>query len=296
MPSLRQAVPILTYRGGAVVARTLPGPLAALAARGAATAMAAGMRDRRHMIERHLRRATDGRLSGIALQREVQRAFASYARYWLEAFRLPSMSPEQVTAGLTHEGIEHLDAAIAAGNGVILVTPHLGGWDFGGAWLGLNGYPITVVVEPIDPPELFDWFSAWRTSIGLTVVPLGPQVGTTVLRVLKAGGTVALLSDRDIGGTGVEVEFFGERTTLPSGPATLALRTGAAVIPVGVYFQPGGGHHAVVHPPLPVARTGGFRDDVGRVTQDMAHMLEAMIRKDPSQWHLFQPNWPSDRA
>jgi len=286
----------VAYRGGAAVARTLPAPLAAVAARATAAAMAAGMRDRRHMIERHLRRATDGRLSGVALQREVQKAFASYARYWLEAFRLPSMSAEQVTRGLTHEGIEHLDAAVAAGKGVILVTPHLGGWDFGGAWLGMNGYPITVVVEPIEPPELFEWFAAWRTSIGLTVVPLGPQVGTTVLRVLKGGGTVALLSDRDIGGTGVAVDFFGERTTLPSGPATLALRTGAAIIPVAVYFEPGGGHRAVVHPALPVVRTGRFREDVSRVTQDVADALEAMIRRDPSQWHLFQPNWPSDRA
>jgi KDO2-lipid IV(A) lauroyltransferase len=106
---------------------------------------------------------------------------------------------------------------------------------------------------------------------------------------------VALLSDRDIQGTGVEVEFFGERTTLPSGPATLALRTGAPLIPVAVYFRNPTGYHGVVRPPLEVVRQGSLREDVGRITQTLAHELETLIRRAPEQWHLLQPNWPSDR-
>jgi KDO2-lipid IV(A) lauroyltransferase len=113
--------------------------------------------------------------------------------------------------------------------------------------------------------------------------------------VLRDGGLVGLLCDRDIIGNGVEVEFFGERTTLPAGPAALALRTGAALLTAAVYSEPGGMHSAVVNPPISTARTANLRTDVARVTQLVAAELEGLIRRAPEQWHLFQPNWPSDR-
>jgi KDO2-lipid IV(A) lauroyltransferase len=163
----------------------------------------------------------------------------------------------------------------------------------GGAWLVRQGIPLTVVVEALEPPELFAWFTKLRQSFGLTVIPLGPGAGTKVLRALRANGVVALLSDRDIGGRGVAVEFFGERTTLPGGPATLALRAGAPVLPTVIYFD-GPGHHAAVRPPVQIERTSSIRDDVAALTQAIATELEALIRAAPDQWHLMQPNWPSD--
>ena len=117
----------------------------------------------------------------------------------------------------------------------------------------------------------------------------------TVLRALRDNRIVCLLSDRDLTGDGVEVEFFGERTTLPAGPATLAVRSAAALLPVAVYFEAGRGHRGVVRPPISTARQGGLRDDIGRITQCLAHEFEALIRVAPEQWHLLQPNWPSDR-
>ena len=111
----------------------------------------------------------------------------------------------------------------------------------------------------------------------------------------KQNEVLALLSDRDIGGGGVPVTFFGEQTTLPAGPATLALRTGAPVLPTAVYFtQRGDGHLGVIHPPVTIERTGKLRADVATFTQAMATDLESLIRRAPEQWHLFQPNWPSD--
>jgi lauroyl/myristoyl acyltransferase len=241
------------------------------------------------MVERHLRRA------GAADVR-AQDVFASYARYWLESFRLPDAQPADLDARMRAEGVEHLEAALEAGNGVIMALPHLGGWDFGGAWFGSNGWKATVVVEPLEPPELFEWFAHFRERFGLTVVPLGPEAGTAVLQTLKAGGIAGLVCDRDLQGTGVEVDFFGERTTLPSGPATLALRTGAALLPTAVYFEGRHGHRGVIRPPIACERTGSFRQDVARITQALAHALEDFVRAAPEQWHLLQPNWPSDRA
>jgi KDO2-lipid IV(A) lauroyltransferase len=247
------------------------------------------------MIERHLQRVHGGALSPDAATREVRRAFESYARYWVESFRLPDTSPAELDARMSVQGMDHVDRALAEGHGAIVALPHLGGWDFAGAWFCSLGYQVTAVVEPVEPPELFEWFASLRRALGVTVVPLGPAAGTTVLQTLKAGGLAALVCDRDISESGVEVEFFGERTRLPSGPAALALRAGAPILPTAAYFHGRRGHLAVIRPPLPVERSGRFRDDVTRVTQALAGELETLIRHAPEQWHLMQPNWPSDR-
>jgi len=230
------------------------------------------------------------------MRRAVQEAFDSYARYWLESFRLPKLSVDTVERGFDVEGYQHIVDGLGEGNGVILVLPHLGGWEWAGRWIVDQGHQITVVVEKIDPPELFEWFVDLRSELGMHVVALGPDAGKTVMRALRDNHVVCLLADRDLQGGGPEVEFFGERTTLPGGPATLSLRTGAPILPTGVYFTNRvDGHDAWVRPPLPVERVEKrLRDDVQRVTQALAHELEMLIRRAPSQWHMFQPNWPSD--
>src|SRR5690606_18431519 len=125
--------------------------------------------ERRRMVERHQQRIAGGTLGPAELRRAVQRAFDSYAHYWLEAFRLPGLTPAQLDAAMTEEGLHQVDEALARGKGVIVALPHLGGWDFGGAWLGTRGYRMTVVVEPLQPPELFRWFAEFRERLGMTV-------------------------------------------------------------------------------------------------------------------------------
>lgn len=284
------------YRAASVVARALPARATGPVADGAGHLMASLMRGRRAMVERHLRRVHGPGLVGARLQREVRRTFASYARYWAEAFRLPGTTPAQLEAGMSWEGLEHVERGVAAGHGVILALPHLGGWDFGGAWMASRGYRMVAVMEPLAPARLFDWFAELRLGMGMEIVPLGPGAGATSLRRLKEGAVLALVCDRDLGGTGVEVEFFGERTTLPGGPATIALRTGAVLVPSAVFVRPDGSHHAVMGAPIDTTRHGRLRDDVVRVTQELAHRMEGSIRQAPEQWHLLQPNWPSDLA
>jgi phosphatidylinositol dimannoside acyltransferase len=291
---LSAAVAVGGFRTGALVARALPG----FVAEGLATPIGLGASfanaERRAMIERHLRRVNPS-WPDRRVRQAVQEAFDSYARYWIESLRLASLSPQTVAAGFTADGYHHITDAIDDGTGVILALPHLGGWEWGGRWLVDNGLRVTVIVERIDPPELFDWFVNWRRELGMTVVPLGPEAGRAALRALGDNEVVCLLCDRDIQGGGVEVEFFGERTTLPGGPVTLARRAGAPIVPAGVYFtRRVNGHHAVIRPPVPSERRGRLRDDVVRITQALARELEFLIRRAPEQWHLFQPNWPSD--
>jgi KDO2-lipid IV(A) lauroyltransferase len=284
-----------TYRAGAAAAQLLPARVAAGLTTPFGLGANASSRQRRSMIARHLRRV-DPSLDGLALRRAVQEAFDSYAHYWVESFRLPTLSAATVERGFTVDGYEHIVDGLAAGNGVILVLPHLGGWEWAGRWIAEQGHQITVVVERIEPPELFDWFVDLRSALGMNVVPLGGGAATTLMKALRDNHVVCLLADRDLQGGGPEVEFFGERTTMPAGPAMLALRTGAPILPTAVYFTGRvDGHHAWVRPPLPAERRDGrLRDDVARITQDLAGELELLIRRAPSQWHLFQPNWPSD--
>jgi lauroyl/myristoyl acyltransferase len=284
----------LAYRTGAELARIVPAAVAAPAARIVGRAISLGMPSRRRQVERNLRRATAGELRGLALRKAVSATFDSYTRYWLELFRLPNEADGELELEIA--GREHLARAMEQGSGAIVALPHVGGWEFAGAWLTTQGWPPIVVVEPIEPPELFEWFASTRRALGMTVVELGPEAGSTVLRALRENRMVCLLCDRDLTGDGVEVEFFDEVTTLPGGPATLALRTGAPLLPAAVYFRPEGGHHAVVQSPVPTHREGRLRDDVTRVTQALAHRFEELIRAAPEQWHLMQPNWPSDRA
>jgi len=247
--------------------------------------------EQRFLVRRHLTRI---RGAAPGLEALIDESFDAYARYWVDSARLQAASDAEVDIGFTVDGFEHIEDAFQRGVGPILALPHLGGWEWAGRWLTCRpGYEVTVVVEPIDPPELFEWMASFRESFGMHVVPLGPDVGSTVIKALKAKHVVCLLCDRNLGDGGVEVDFFGERTMLPGGPATLAMRTGAAIIPVAVY-QMSGRHHAVCRPPVPVERQGRLREDVQRVTQALAVELELLIRARPEQWHLMQPNWPSD--
>ncbi len=272
----------------------MPAPVTLAAARAIGAAAWAVLPDRRAVVARHMARATEGGLTPVGARRASREAFVSYARYWVESLRLARTSPAEVDGRFTIDGRHHLEEARAAGRGAVLALPHLGGWDVGGWWLARQGFPVSVVVESLEPAEVFQWFVALRRRLGLSVIPLGGGAGTAVLAALRANHMVCLLCDRDIGGRGVEVEFFGERTTLPAGPATLALRAGTVVLPTAVYFE-GPGHHAVVEPPVAAERSGRLRDDVARLTQATATALEGLIRRAPEQWHLFQPNWPSDR-
>jgi KDO2-lipid IV(A) lauroyltransferase len=187
-----------------------------------------------------------------------------------------------------------VEEGFARGVGPILALPHLGGWEWAAFWLALvPKVRVTAVAEALEPPELFEWFTDLREALRMNIVPLGPGAGAAVMRAIRDQDVVCLLCDRFLEGASVEVEFFGERTLLPAGPATLALRTGAALLPTAVYFR-GDSHHGQVLPPVPAVREGKLRDDVERVTQLLAYELERLIRLAPEQWHLLQPNWPSD--
>jgi phosphatidylinositol dimannoside acyltransferase len=223
------------------------------------------------------------------IDRYVRRAFRSYAQYWAESAKLPALAASTITSRFRiAEGLEHLEEAHARGAGVVIALPHVGSWEWGGAVIASLGMPMTAVAEELSPPALFEWFRAKREAIGIHVQGLNAEASTKLLSVLRSGGVVGLLCDRDIGGGGVEVDFFSSRVTLPAGPATLALRSGATLLAAACYAGPGRDHFAVITRPLEVGRQGRLRDDVTRVTQAIAGELEGLIRRAPEQWHVLE--------
>jgi KDO2-lipid IV(A) lauroyltransferase len=226
------------------------------------------------------------------LRRLVHEAFSFYGRYWAQAAILGGRRNKDAFGTWDMTGMEFLDEARAQGRGVILAMPHVGSWEAAAAYLSHGGLYITSVAEVLDPPELFDFFVERRARVGLTVLPIGAANAPVLLKVLRGGGTLGLLCDRDVVGDGVVVEFFGAKTRLPGGPAVLALRSGAALLPAAVYSGSANHHSGIIEKPLDTSRHGTLREDIAAITTALAHEFEGFIRKAPAQWHAFQPIWP----
>lgn len=227
----------------------------------------------------------------------VRASMRSYARYWREAFRLPTMDhAELVESGrITVIGRAHVDAALARGRGVVFVLPHSGNWDMAGTWLVQNYGTFTTVAERLKPESLFERFVAYRQSLGFEVFPLtgGEQPPFTALaQRLRDNKIVCLMGERDLTGRGVPVTFFGERTWMPAGAAALAVETGAALMPVHVWFtvDEHGRESWVVRTREPLEVTGG----VAAATQALADCFAAGIAEHPADWHMLQPLWETD--
>lgn len=223
----------------------------------------------------------------------VAEAVASYARYWYEAFRLPSMDPVRAAADVELPAADRarFQAPLDAGRGVLFALPHMGNWDMAGVWLTQNVGRLTTVAERLEPESLFERFVAYRESLGFEIFPLtgGEQPPYPALADrLRAGGIVCLLAERDLTRHGVPVTFFGEPTRMPAGPARLAIETGAALFPVHHSFAKGSRSRISVAEEIDV--TGG----VEPTTQRLADALAAGIARRPVDWHMLQPLWEAD--
>jgi len=227
----------------------------------------------------------------------VRQAVRSYARYWLEAFRLPTLSQRQIldTFHLPQRDLlaRHLDR----GRGVVAALPHMGNWDHAGAWVTANGWPLTTVAERLRPESLFERFVAYRRTLGMEILPLtgGAQPPLDVLAErVRAGAVVPLLADRDLSSRGVPVTFFGEPTRMPAGPALLAIRTGAPLLVASIWYEDG--RTCARLEEVAVATSGSRSEQVAVTTQRIADLMAARIAEHPADWHMLQRLWLADLA
>ncbi|AUG76000.1 lipid A biosynthesis acyltransferase [Kitasatospora sp. MMS16-BH015] len=247
-------------------------------------------------LEANLRRVRPE--AGEAAIRELSRAgMRSYLRYWKESFRLQTYSPAQLAEAVQVKGVEQLNAELASGRGVLIALPHMGNWDLAGAWVAAcEGHNFTTVAERLKPESLFDRFVAYRESLGMEVLALtGSSVSVTgtLARRLREGRLVCLVGDRDLSANGLPVDFFGEQTRMPAGPAALALRTGAALMPVTLWYD-GPVLRAEIHPEILPPAEGDQREKTAAMTQAMADIWAEGVREHPEDWHMLQKFWLAD--
>jgi lauroyl/myristoyl acyltransferase len=229
--------------------------------------------------------------------RELSRAgMRSYLRYWMESFRLPAWSRERVKSGFDPKDIHFLTDGLAAGGGVILALPHMANYDLAGAWVTTKlETPFTTVAERLKPETLYDRFVAYREGLGMEVLPhSGGAAFGTLARRLRDGGLVCLVADRDLSASGVEVDFFGEKTRMPAGPALLAQQTGALLLPVTLWYDDSPVMQGRVHPPVEVPESGSRGEKASVMTQALADAFATGIADHPEDWHMLQRLWLAD--
>jgi phosphatidylinositol dimannoside acyltransferase len=294
--ALAERASTAVYRAGWLAIRLIPEALA----RWIFTQIADYLWRRRgksvRQLEANLRRvrpdATEAEL------RQLTRAgMRSYLRYWVEAFRLPTMPTERITSGMSVAGEEQTALShVKAGRGVIFALPHTGNIDLAAAWVMTRGFgQISVVVERLKPESVFRQFVAYRESLGMEVVPHtgGPSPFGVMAQRLRAGRLICLVADRDLSAGGVEVEFFGQPARIGAGPAALAARTGAALMPVVLWFA-GDAWRGHIYPEIPVPPDGTQAEKVAAMSQQLAAVWQAGIAEHPEDWHMLQKVFVAD--
>jgi phosphatidylinositol dimannoside acyltransferase len=292
----RALITYLVYRASASALRLLPGSVSRLVASTVGLVAWAAGPSRRRIVAANFAPvlgvdADDRRLKPI-----VRRAYIDYGVYWSDAARLQTADVHRHPNRFVLTGQQVWDDFVKNQSGGILVLPHLGCWEAGAAWTSAMGYPLTSVAEVLEPPELFSWFARMRQRVDISVLPVGSETVSQLLATLAQGTVIALLADRDVTGDGVPVEFFGQKTRIPGGPALLALRSGVPLLPAAIYARSGGRFGLELLAPIDATRRGRLREDVERVSQEIANAFEHFIRKAPEQWHVFQPLWDGEQA
>jgi phosphatidylinositol dimannoside acyltransferase len=249
------------------------------------------------VLEGNLRRVLGPAATCKELRAASRAAMRSYARYWLEIFRLPVMPIERLVSGMVETGeVDALLANLTSGRGVVVALPHMGNWDQAGAWIIARGAgSFATVMERLEPESVYERFLAFRRGIGMEVLPAsgGPSPFGVLAQRLRAGKLVALPCDRDVTGGGIEVNFFGEKALMMGGPAALAVQTGAALMPTILWYEDDGWGVRILQE-IPVPPTGDRWQKAAVMTQQVACVFEQGIKDHPADWHMLQRVFVAD--
>ncbi len=253
------------------------------------------------VLEGNLRRVIGKDAGAGELRRLSRTVMRSYARYYLEAFRIQVIPRDRLLGyGMHMEGVENLEFTLHClknGRGVIYALPHMGNFEQAGAWVIANGAgSFTTVAERLEPESLYRRFLTFRQRLGFEVLPTtgGPHPFEVMAQRLRSGKLVCLIADRDLSETGVEVDFFGEKALLPAGPAALAMQTGAVLTPASCWFVGDTEWGARVYDEIPVPEGGTREEKAAVMTQQLASVFERAIREHRQDWHMLQRLFVAD--
>lgn len=283
----------ISYRLAAAVSRYLPG--------GFAYWIGLRISDLFYFFQRTSRRAVTANLAQVYKARQIEpsatvlrglarKTFQNFGKYLVDFFRYAKVSREELQRIVSIEHRERLEYAFGLGRGVIIVTAHFGNWEVGGAMLHALGYPVNVVAAPAEMPRVQRLLQKFREERGFRVVHVGFS-GRTLLRCLKNGEIVALLSDRDFSNENNTLELFGKQVRFPRGAGWLAARTGAPIVPAFLLRLPDDTFLLRIHEPIiPDAAS-----DPALLIERIRDAIENEVGERPCQWFVFHEFWKPEQ-
>jgi KDO2-lipid IV(A) lauroyltransferase len=211
-------------------------------------------------------------------------------RYWFDTFRLNKWSKERIIQTTTVNNEHLLRDPIEKKNGCIVALPHSGNWDHAAAYFCSTGINLTAVVEQLKPEAIFKKFLDYRQSIGIEAISHKEKSTPILTQRLEAGKLIALVADRDMSRNGIEVNFLGGIAKMPSGPAILAIKTGAPLITAYITYLPSG-IEISFDETIAIPSSGSEAEQIKIVTQSMADNFARRIQENPVDWHMLQRIW-----
>ena len=285
---MKESLSALAYFAGWRLVRTLPEEIAyklfSLIGRRAVRANGKSVQRLRSNLSR-----VKPELSKSELDDLVSRSFDSYMRYWCDTFRIQDWSVERIQRSVTLNNGHLLIDAVQTGKGVVVALPHSGNWDHAGAYFCSIGIPLVTVAERLKPEALFQKFLAYRSSMGFEVLSLDSRSFVTLLKRAREKRLIALVADRDLSRSGVDVEFFGHPSRMPAGPALLAIKTGIPLVVAHVSYKPIGIHIDFTEVQTPAK--GSESEKISATVQACADLFAKGIAQHPEDWHMLQRIW-----
>ena len=221
----------------------------------------------------------------------IKSLFIKLAQTFLEVLHTPALSEKNIEKYVEIENRHYLDEALAQKKGVVLLTAHMGNWEWLGAGLALNGFPMATVVKPQPNDQHTRILNEYRQLVGIEIFSRGGSELVGAAKALKKGKVLGFLADQDAGVNGVAVSFFGKTASTPLGPAVFARRFSSPVVPIFIVRKPHGGHRVIMHPCFYYEDTGNEDRDLYNLTLKMTAVTEEIIRAHPDEWLWFQKRW-----
>jgi lauroyl/myristoyl acyltransferase len=228
-------------------------------------------------------------LSSAELEELVLSGLKSYLRYWCDTFRIHRWSQARVESTVSLSNDHILRQPMADGRGVVIALPHSGNWDHAGAYFCQQGIPLVTVAEILKPEKLFKKFLIYREKMGFEVLGLDSRAFVTLVKRAREKRLIALVSDRDLSDSGIEVNFFGHIAKMPAGPAVLAIREGLPLVIAHVTYTKNGIHIDFTEVDIPQDGEEEFR--IRDTVQRSADIFALGIGKQPQDWHMLQRIW-----
>jgi len=227
-------------------------------------------------------KAVSPELSATELESLLSKSMASYSRYWIDTFRFPTWSLDRLRESVRTTNRETFDRLLEEGRGLIVALPHAGNWDHAGAFFCAEGHPLVTVAEHLKPDRLFREFLRYREAMGMEVLDLDSHVIRTLEKRARQGKLIALVADRDLSKTGIEVNFFNKKAKFPGGPAKISLATGAPLITAYISYE-AEGIHVQFSDEIPTKNSS-----IAEITQLIANNFAKDIYRHPEDWHMLQ--------